>query len=221
MKTIDFRQIIYRHDQAKCLYSFANSFFNEELTPYFENTVIAELVPKSEADFISICSWRLREKRQQGATPILLGNQELTLERIQENDFDIAILCPVDQHHKTMECSSAWHGVAWDDAIAELGKFISIPDELEGNAIYQNHFIARKEIYKSYVSECLAPTLQYMRDKEVFFRPSGYIKKKRDQEEIRRTLAKLGMDDWPIAPFVLERLFRIWIDKKDFKIINL
>lgn len=211
------------------MYDHAIPYLNGELTPFFENSIIEKLVPTSTADFIAVCSWRLREKRQQGWTPILLENKELTVERINEHEFDIAILCPFDPLHKTMECSSAWHGNVWDDALAELSKFISIPDELEGNAIYQNHFIARREIYQAYVSECLTPVIQYMRDKEVFYRPSGYIHKKRNQEEINRTLEKLSADnnnertyvDWPIMCFVLERLFRIWINNKQYKIINL
>ena len=228
MKTIDFWQIYYEESQLEYRYSYAKSYYNSELTPFFENSIIEKLVPTSRAAYISVCSWRLREKRQQGWTPIILGNQELTLEKIEQNDFDIAILCPMDMEHKTMECSSHWHGVAWDDAISALRGFMPIPDELNGNAIYQNHFIARREIYQSYVSECLTPVIRFMRDKEIFFRPSGYIHKKRDQKEIERTLAKLNeweegrvFTDWPICVFVLERLFRIWIDKKNYKIINL
>lgn len=221
MKKIDFWQIIYDEVQRPVCYEFSKCHFNAGLSSYFENSVIAELVPTSTAEYIAVCSWRLREKRQQGWTPILLGNAELTLERIENNDFDIAILCPFDKEHKTMECARAWHGAVWDDAISELGKLMPIPDELEGNAIYQNHFIARREIYQSYVAECLNPVMQYMEGKEVFFRPSGYVRKKRDQKEISETLGKLGMDDWPLAPFILERLFRIWIDKKPYKIINL
>lgn len=227
MKTIDFWQIIYDERQRTHCYPFARVHVNGYLTPSFENECIKQLVPTSTAEYIAVCSWRLREKRQQGWTPILLRNAELTLERIENNDFDIAILCPFDPEHKVMECAKAWHGEVWADAIHALSEFIHIPDELEGNAIYQNHFIARKEIYQSYVSECLAPAIQFMRDREVFFRPSGYIKKKRDQKEIKETLDKLSaymgypMIDWPIGVFVLERLFRIWINDKKYRIINL
>lgn len=195
MKQIDFWQIIYDERQQNNCYPFSTIYRNNVLTPFFENSTICELVPTSTAQYIAVCSWRLREKRQQGWTPILLGNSDLTLERIENNDFDIAILCPFDSEHKVMECAKAWHGEVWTDAINALREFIHIPDELEGNAIYQNHFIARKEIYQSYVSECLAPAISFMRDREVFFRASGYIKKKRDQKEISETLAKLGMEE--------------------------
>lgn len=221
MSTIDFWQIIYDESQREHCYPFAKVYFNGDLTLFFENSVIAHLVPQSTADYVSVCSWRLKEKREQGWTPIINNNQELTLERIFSQDFDIAVLCPVDPQHLTMENSYHWHGAAWSDALEVFKKFMTIPTELYGHAIYQNHFIARREIYQSYVSECLAPALSFMADKEVFTRPSGYRNKKRDQKEIHETLARLNLIDWPIAPFLLERLFRIWIDGRNYKIINL
>lgn len=226
MKSLDFWQIIYKLEQKGHCYPFAKVWLNARCTEYFENSVICELVPRSTADFISVCSWRLKEKRQQGWTPVILKNEELTLERIEENDFDIAILTPFDSAHNTMLMSSSWHGKAWDDAISALRSFIEIPTELIGNAIYQNHFIARREIYQQYVSECLAPAISFMEGKAVFRTASGYREKKtrggklKDQE-LERLLQGFGLSDYPIGVFVLERLFRIWIDNKKYRIINL
>lgn len=225
--TLDFFQIYYDDNQKPSLYDFSIPYKNTTFSPYFENSVIANLVPKSKADLIGVCSWRLREKRQQGWTPVILGDTGLTKEKILSHEFDVAVLCPFDQKHETMEKAHHWHGQAWDDAINELRSIITIPDKLEGNAIYQNHFIARKEIYQEYVNTCLAPVISFMEDKEVFKRPSGYIYKKKDPKEVNRTLRLLSeyyghmMADYPIAPFILERLFRIWIEGKGFKLVNL
>lgn len=226
MKRIDFWQITYRDEQRQELYGFAKEYRNLHCTEFFENSCICDIVPTSSAEFISVSSWRLKQKRQEGWTPVILKNTELTLERIEENDFDIAILTPFDPQHQTMACSSQWHGVAWDDAVNALRECFEIPTELIGNAIYGNHFIARREIYQQYVSECLVPAISFMRDKEVFRAPSGYLEKKTrggkvKSEDLERLLAGFGLSDYPIGVFVLERLFRIFIEKKSYRIINL
>ncbi|MGC3948003.1 MAG: hypothetical protein QM762_26425 [Chryseolinea sp.] len=63
MKTLDFFQVSFDEDQTKRLYDFSVPYRNESLTPYFENSVIADVVIRSQADLIGIASCRLREKR--------------------------------------------------------------------------------------------------------------------------------------------------------------
>lgn len=224
---IDFYQIYYDESQLPEIYDFAIPYKNDTISPYFENAVIADLVPKSNANLISVCSWALRKKRGMGWTPIALNGVELTKERLLENAYDIAILCPFAKEHETMESSSAWHGKAWDEGIKKLREIINIPEKIVGNAIYYNHFIAKKEIYHEYVNGCLIPVLRFMDENEVFSLPSGYINKKRDKVEIEKIKNAMNIhyqrevNDWPIAPFILERLFRIWINDKQFRIINL
>lgn len=228
--TLDFWQIIYEEEQRKHCYPFSNVYYNHTCTPYFENSVIERLIPTSNAYYIGVVSWRLRQKRGEGWTPIILKNEDLTEEKILNNDFDIAILCPVAASHDTMVMSENWHGKAWVDAVDELREFISIPDSITGNIIYGNHFIARREIYQHYVSECLGPAISFMEGKEVFRAASGYREKKvrgtdqqraQTEKELERLLQPWGMSDYPISVFVLERLFRFWIEGKNFRIINL
>jgi hypothetical protein len=226
--TLDFYQIYYKDEQLTDCYSFATPYKNENITDYFENKVISELVPRSTAHYISVCSWRLKAKRKDGYTPIVLRNDlELSEEKILSKEFDIAVLGPRSSTHKMMVSSALWHGgpmhdFAWENAIAELKKFMPIPEEVT-TPIYENHFIARKEIYHDYVSNCLDPVMQYMAGKDVFFADSGYARKKERTQpgEVKRYQELTGRKDWPIAPFILERLLSIWINDKQFKIINL
>lgn len=230
--TLEFYQIFYKDEQKEQLYPFAIPFRNERLTPYFENSVIAELVPKTQADFVSICSWRLKQKRASSSTEIILrraGTFELTHESIIANlGFDIAILTPHNSTHKPLAMARNWHGKAWIDAFTSLKIYLhghhicKVPDELT-NTIYENHFIAKRKIYSDYVSQCLNPVLQFIKSEGgVFDADSGYLQKKiRDQEAVSDYQKVSGRTDWPIAPFILERLFSIWIENKGFKIINL
>jgi|SRR5688572_15889318 len=223
--TLDFIQIYYDDTQKDRLYPFATPYKNDTLTDYFESKVISDLVPDLQGDLISVCSWRLAQKR--GDTIINLnGDTSLTKEKILANEFDIAVLTPRSPRHQQLAMASMWHGQAWDDAFSVFKKFlksdlsINVPDELK-KAIYENHFIAKKEIYRDYVSGYLLPSMAFMQGEEVFKANSGYINKKKNSQEVKDYQEKSGRIDWPIAPFILERLFSIYCEGKGFKIINL
>lgn len=215
-KTLDFYQIFYEDWQQDHIYPFATPYKNETLTPFFENSVIAKLVPQSSADLISVCSWRLKEKRND---MFRLTDKSLSYEKITNEDFDVAILTPRSASHKPLLMASAWHGKAWDDALNDLRNFIKVPKEVS-RAIYENHFIATKEVYHEYVNKCLLPCMDYIRDRSVYFEDSGYARRKTPEEREKYTKTT-GLSDWPIAPFILERLFSIWVEGKGFKLINL
>ncbi len=217
-RSLDFYQIYFDDCQRSELYDFSIPYLNETLTPYFENSVIAELVPKSNADLISVCSWRLAKKRIDRSMQ-LKGQTELTKDKILNADFDIAVLTPVSKSHQAFVMAKSWHGDAWTNALSELKKFINVPRELN-YPIYENHFIATKEIYHEYIHSCLSHCLDYMSSRSVFFSDSNYAKRKTESDR-ERYFRSTGKKDWPIAPFILERLFSIWIDNKHFKIINL
>jgi hypothetical protein len=213
---IAFYQIYFKDEQKKEMYDFAIPYFNEVLTDYFENSVISEVVPKCNADFISVCSWRLKKKR---GDCFRLPDKTLTLEKIETSDFDIAILTPRSPTHNVMAMASHWHGRSWDDAISDLRQFIKVPKDIK-HAIYENHFIARGDIYKAYVTDCLLPCIDYMSTRDVYFADSGYRTRK-THEQVLEYQAKTGRSDWPISTFILERLFSIYINDKNYNVINL
>jgi len=154
-RTLDFIQIYYKDEQKEEIYDFATPYLNEVLTPYFENSVISKLVPQCESDLISVCSWRLKKKR---GDMFRLVDKTLTKEKILNSEFDVAILTPRSPTHDALGMAAHWHGKAWTDAINDLRSFIKIPVKLN-HAIYENHFVARREIYQAYVLDCLRPCL--------------------------------------------------------------
>lgn len=223
--TLQLWQIYYDESQRTELYDFATPIFNEGLTPYFENSIIAATVPNSTADFISVCSWRLRKKRGDGVHWLGgIGKDVLTEDKILNTDFEVAILTPHSPSHQPLVMAANWHGKAWVDAYNAFKPFLrqfgKVPDELK-YSIYENHFIAKKEIYHDYVNHYLIPAIAYIGDDPVYFVASGYAAKKRDNVEIQRVQRMLGSTDWPILPFLLERLFSFYINNKGLKVINL
>jgi len=224
--TLDLIQILYDESQRSELYPFSRPYFSCGLTPYFENAIIAGIVPTLTADYISVCSWRLRKKRA-GAAHYLGGfnKDEFTLEKIESAmPFDVAILTPHSPAHKPLEMAKNWHGKAWIDAFESFKPFLKrfgmVPDELN-YPIYENHFIARKEIYHDYVSTCLIPAIEFIGSDPVYFVEAGYANKKKDSEEIERVKRLLKMNDWPLAPFLLERLFSFYINDKGLNVVKL
>lgn len=232
--SLDFYQIYFEDEQRKQCYDFTTHYRNEKITDFFENSIISDLVPKSSAEYISVCSWRLRKKRLDGWSPIILkfdnNGDDLSMEKILKEDFDVAVLTPRSGTHKMLHLAAHWHGgpkhnYVWENAMSELKKFIKIPDEVN-TAIYENHFIARKELYHEYVHTTLNPVMAFMRGNPVFYAEAGYAEKKeRDKPDgpkaVERYRKETGRNDWPIAPFVLERLFSIFINDKKLKIVNL
>jgi hypothetical protein len=150
---------------------------------------------------------------------------EFTLEKIESAmPFDVAVLTPHSPSHQPLAMAVNWHGKAWSDALQAfkpfLARFGSVPEELK-HSIYENHFIAKKEIYQDYVKNWLIPAIEFIGEEPVFFAPSGYTQKKRDSEEISRVHRLLKSNDWPILPFILERLFSFYLNNKNLNVIKI
>lgn len=218
MRTLEFHQIIYYELQKFDLYDFATVFTNGDLTEFFENTVISEVVPNAVSDLVSVCSWRLKAKRQDS----IRTKGPLTEETLRTLDYDVAILTPRSNNHRPLEAAKTWHYPHWTPAIERLRDLIKIPQEVT-HTIYENHFVADRELYQDYVLRYLRPAIAFMKENPgVFRQPSGYAKYKTEAERLI-IKEKLGLDDWPIGVFVLERLFSIYLqnEKKHVKVIPL
>ncbi len=224
--SLDFFQIYYDHAQYSELYPFSRPVYSVGLTTYFENQFIVTLVPQSQADYISVCSWRLRKKRGDVIYALGgVGKDALTVEKIEAAlPFDVAILTPRSPNHQPLNMAVNWHGQAWVEAFEAfkpfLQRFGKVPEELT-YAIYENHFIAKREIYQDYVNTYLIPAIDFIGLNPVFFADANYVPKKRDTNEIDRVQRLLGRKDWPITPFLLERLFSFYIQDKGLNVIRL
>lgn len=229
--TLDFFQVCYDESQYQHCYPFAKIYRNSELTDFFENDLICKLVPESKADYVGVNSWRLRKKRMDGMTPVILrlhNGDDLSEEKFAAHpDADIFNLTPRSKTHQMLAMAAMWHGgpqhnFAWENAMKELKKFMYIPEEVN-NPIYENCQVVRTDIYRDYVANCLAPVISFMRSSSVFFADSGYAPKKERDEgpaAVERYRKMTGRQDYPISPFILERLFSIWINDRKYKIVN-
>lgn len=192
-------QIYYAEKQATEIYPFATSYFNKGLTIFFENEVIARLVPTAEAEKVSVCSWKLAQKsrRIHPITPEAL-----------DSDYEVLSFTRNGRDHKMLAMAATWHPdfmpaikLLWQ----KLG--LKMPGEAK-NPIYQNHYAAKTEIYRRYVSEFLSPAMEMITTDEelntLMMKPSNYGNLNRGSD-IKSVKAKLGLNEYPLCPFVLER----------------
>lgn len=197
-------QIYYKSDQLPKIYHFATPHYNEGLTIYFESSVICKLVPLCEEEKIGVTSWKLQEKSRR--------IHPITAERL-DGDYQVLSFTRNSERHNMMAMASQWHPdflpaitMLWE----RLG--LKMPAEVR-QPIYQNAFMARIEIYKRYVSEFLQPAIDLIETDEelnaIMKKLSGYGRLSKDAD-LKSVKAKLGMDDYPLSTFVLERCPSLW-----------
>jgi hypothetical protein len=199
-------QIYYDDKHLKEIYPFSVPVYNEGLTIFFENDLIKKLVPTSETEYTSVCSWKLAQKsrRIHPITPEALGS-----------DYEVLSFTRNGRDHKMISMATNWHPeflpaikMLWE----KLG--LKMPGEAR-NPIYQNHFSAKTSIYKRYVSEFLSPAMELIENdeelREKMLKPSNYGRLSRDAD-LKSVKNKLGLTDYPLAPFVLERCYSLWLD---------
>ena len=215
---VDFYQILYKEEQRAKIYPFATPYFNQTLTPFFENSIIAEVVPQSTADKIAVCSWAIDQKRVTMNT----GNREPIREENLYLDYDIASFTKNTRNHQMLEAMDSWH-----KGSKELLKLICLKIGVKWVSeikfpIYQNAFCARREIYQDYVATALKPAMEAMETKfkDQCWQDSGYYKLKNPGDDYAQRVKQfLGVDYCPLHPFLLERLFSVWISTRNFNVI--
>lgn len=212
---VEFYQIYYRDEQKKDLFSFSIPYFNNTLTHFFENSVIKSLVTRAEAKKIAVCSWKLREKLRRN-----IGGKFLTEEMLAQ-DFDVMSFTSNSRHHKMLEAAEVWHNgfkSLLSSILREIG--MSLPKDIK-HPIYSNHFCATSQVYKSYVNDCLVPCMDVMDNhptiRRLCWRDSNYSQLANEPLS-EHAQEQLGISYYPMHPFILERLFSVWINDKNLNV---
>lgn len=214
-------QIYYRDDQKQHCYPFAKLHYNEGLTMFFENSVIAEVVLRSQAEKIAVCSWKLKEKMRWNVK----RPRELT-QSVMDSEYDVLSFTGNTKTHGMLYSAKVWHP-GFMEGLKKLGDIIKIkiPSEVK-EPIYQNHFSAKRQIYQEYIYEYLGPAMKAMKNEpdlnKMVMVDSHYATlQKTDLAEPEYLRLHLGVPFYPLAPFILERLFSIFVHNKKIKVTPL
>jgi hypothetical protein len=205
-------QIWYKQEHLNKLYPFAVPYENKGLTIFFENDPISKIVMSSTSEKTAVCSWKLHQKMRRG--------HNLTQE-VLDSDYQVLSFTRNSDRHQMLAMSAQWHKdfiPAIDILWQKLG--FKRPHEAK-YPFYQNAFSAKTDIYQDYVSNFLIPAMNLITtDPElnsIMLKPSGYGRLSRDSD-LKSVKAKLGMDDYPLCPFVLERCAPLFFQMKGYRI---
>ena len=208
---IDFYQIFFKPEQENKLFPFAIPYYNTELTPFFENSVIKDLVLRSKADKIAVCSWALKFKMKLALRP-------LTADVLYE-DFDVMSLSRNSKYHQMLNSAEVWHP-GFIELLTKIMNKIGFGDPVNPKyPIYQNAFIARAKVYKAYVRDFLVPAMEVMETdfKKECWQDSQYTKLKREPLT-DKAKKQLGVGYYPMHPFICERFFSQWLQKQNLNV---
>lgn len=214
----DFYQIYYQEDQKSKLFPFAKPYFNPHLTIFFENSIIKHLVASAKGKYVSVCSWKLCEKLRWR-----VGSRAPLTEEAIDGDYEVLSFTKNTKYHY-MLASADRHHPGFKDSLkkilAEIGH--DMPMEVK-EPIYQNHFSARTDIYRDYVLNYLNPAIYVMEHNPelhaLAMKNSGYTSLTNQTADHLKN--KLGISYYPMAPFLLERLFSVYVHNNKIKVTHL
>jgi hypothetical protein len=211
-------QLYYNDEQQEKIFPFAVPYKTEGLTVFFENYWIKELVLASKDEKIAVCSWKLKEKLRW-----YIGQRRELTQQVLETDYEVLTFTRNTKYHQMLAAANAWHPgflKTFDKILAKIG--VTRPNEVK-IPIYQNHFAARTEIYKDYVQNYLVPAMDCIQNdaeiNEMAMRDSKYSDL--TNQSAAHLLLKIGICYYPMIPFLLERLFSVYVSNKRIAITYL
>jgi hypothetical protein len=214
-------QIYYAEEQKAHCFPFADLHFNERLTIFFENEPISRLVMASEDEKLAVCSWKLRQKLRW-----YIGKPRELTQEVLNSDYEVLSMTKNSHHHQMLASADRHHKgfkVAFQKICDHIG--LKVPGEVK-IPIYQNHFSAKIEIYRDYVSNFLKPAMDFMTNDEEMNRlamaDSNYSQLSRNSASTSEYLQQqIGVPYYPLSPFLLERLFSVYVQNKKIKVTHL
>lgn len=225
---VEFYQIYFREYQKETMYPFAIPYFNNDLTIYFENSVISKLIKGTIADKIAVCSWKLSHPKHTklGWNVGWPRKIEQITEEVLNSDYDVLPFTRNTKYHEMLGAASLWHPgfrPALTKIVEGIGK--KMPLEVK-KPIYQNAFSAKLEIYQDYVTDYLNPAMEIIKNDPEIYKlataDSNYTQLARqDAASAEYLQEKIGFPYYPMTPFLLERLFSIYVHNKNINVTYL
>jgi hypothetical protein len=171
-------------------------FFNEENPhPYFENKIIADKVPNIEADYIGVFSHAFKKKRKKDIDFIIRKINKNPVYSFFSNIKDKNVISHMESLHTGSK-----------EILNYICLRIGLTPSNKLAPIYQNHFIARKEIYNDYVTY-LTHAIDLMNNDKWLI------------DRCNKPAMRTGKyATYTLHTFVLERLFSVYCKNKNIKI---
>lgn len=179
-----------------------------KLTPFFENTVIANLIKAKAhrgAEYFGVFSHDIAKEivfKENGQRL----NPE-SLRECMESGHDVYSFQKRRQQTNIILQAERYHPgfVEYTERILHKIGY-AIPQKLDKIILF-NHFIMRSNLYERYVKEMLLPAMKVMATMEELDEDAGYKRKDRRPD----FGDQLGYEHYPYHPFICERLPSVWM----------
>jgi hypothetical protein len=215
MDTCKIIQIYYDEKSKEACYPEFEHYHNEVCTPFFENDVIIKLINEGRhkgSEYFGVFSGHFKNK-------IIPRDRVITPKYIEENlDTDVVSFFRKHKNKNVVDKAEIFHP-GFKRALQNILKVIRFDVDLDENTrftVYQNHFVARSDIYEQYVKELLEPAVNEMRNESnkelqnIIWQDSNYHKRNTMSDKLKK---ELGVPYYPYHTFICERLFSLFLNK--------
>ena len=172
--------------------------------PLFENHKIIECAKEfNNNDKYGVLSHAFFNKSRKNYSDIAsLSNTHCVVVTFNKIDHGRDIVSHLDEYH----------GIGTKSLMIDLLEEVGLKFKKTKTAVYSNYFIARGDIYKDYVHNWLIPfSNEIVKPKWDYraYKPARY----------KKALIEKGCD-YPLHPFLLERLFSLYLSNNNYKILE-
>ena len=194
-------QIFFNDETRKQCYDNPNiePFYNSEVTPYFENSVICQvkaLIPNY--DYFGVWSWKHYQKVQ---------GHKFTFPEMEKILPSVDVLA-FQRFLRNGRIFSGDYEKTYEAIFNEVMIRLNLKYRFPGRAAFivmQNHFICKSHIYSEYIERILEPAMKII---DSIPAASGYV-------EYRDNKAKIK-EGYTYKPFLCEKLFSAFLNEREY-----
>jgi hypothetical protein len=221
---INIYQIYYDEASKNDCYPEYNLYYNPNCTPFFENSVILDLIDNQkhcDGDYFGVWSHKFRHKvdAKQKFTPQIFERF------VRNNKADVYSAHRYHSKHVPVRLAEKYHpnySNILRKILNKIGYFVDF-DAQARFIIYSNHFIADRCVFFDYVETLLRPAMEVMSNDEeikgLIWQNSRYKGHGRLPDHLKPVF---GVDFYPYHTFLCERLIMLYLNNnRDIKCLNL
>jgi hypothetical protein len=202
-KQINIQQIYFDQASKANLLEGAIPYYNQYLTEFFENEVIATL--PITGDYHGVFSHDIAFEMvfKMDGLPFTIYNLKLLIDRYPSDIYSFQkrrqspnIVYQADNYHPNFSkyMVNVLDAIGWQ-----------LPKRLDFIILF-NHFVAKSELYQRYVDELLKPAMEVMKTMPKLYANAGYKK-------LTPVNVATNWGHYPYHPFLCERLPSIFVQK--------
>lgn len=222
---INIHQIYYDEASKNNCYPEYNLYYNPSCTPFFENSVILDLIDQKvhcQGEYFGVWSHAFRSKVD--------SKQHFTPEKFQDfvklNDAEVYSAHRYHSKHVPAVLAQKYHP-NFISILQRILNKIGYQADLFKEArfiIYSNHFIASKCVYDDYVETLLRPAMDVMSEKgteiyNLIWQNSRYKGHGKLPDHLK---SLFGVEFYPYHTFLCERLIMLYLNNNhDIICLNL